>query len=289
MRSVIGYLSDVLPSIEHGTKPVVPMYRVLSKFHVKRRFKLFFKMCSNSERKFDPGAARYGNFINYYQFNPPDERIKYLPSNVLHEISKLNHSSNLYCLDIGCNSGDLTKAIYSHLISNNTSNLDIRMLGVDLDHTLIDRAKENPVMNIDFRALDIMDPKDYPEIVKFLPSGVKFDISFAFSVTMWIHLNHGDEGLKRFLSQLTEISQFILLEPQPWKCYLSAARRMRKLKCTELTNLDHLAIKNNVVEFIINFLTKDCSMDLFYESNCTKWGRKLFLFSRSVNYTTSKN
>ena len=45
-----------------------------------------------------------------------------------------------------------------------------------------------------------------------------------FSVTMWIHLHHGDEGLERFLRLVSEVGEFILLEPQPWKCYQTAAR-----------------------------------------------------------------
>ena len=27
----------------------------------------------------DPGAARHGNFINYYEFHPPEERVGLLP------------------------------------------------------------------------------------------------------------------------------------------------------------------------------------------------------------------
>ena len=47
----------------------------------------------------DPGAARFGNFINYYQFNPAGNRIVHLGDFVA-----LNESSP-NCLDIGCNSG----------------------------------------------------------------------------------------------------------------------------------------------------------------------------------------
>ncbi len=41
---------------------------------------------------------------------------------------------------------------------------------------------------------------------------------------MWIHLNHGDEGLTKFLEVVARYSDYILLEPQPWKCYQTAAR-----------------------------------------------------------------
>jgi hypothetical protein len=35
-----------------------------------------------TEESKDPGAARFGNFINYYQFNPPENRLKFLPANL---------------------------------------------------------------------------------------------------------------------------------------------------------------------------------------------------------------
>ena len=47
----------------------------------------------------EPGAARFGNFINYYQFNPAGNRIVHLEDFVA-----LNKSPP-HCLDIGCNSG----------------------------------------------------------------------------------------------------------------------------------------------------------------------------------------
>jgi len=52
-------------------------------------------------RKGDPGAVRLGNFINYYQFHPPGDRIKQLPLDML----PVKQSENLVCLDVGCNTG----------------------------------------------------------------------------------------------------------------------------------------------------------------------------------------
>lgn len=47
----------------------------------------------------NPGAVQYGNFINYYQFHPPDDRVKLLPKNIW--------ITGTVCiaLDIGCNAG----------------------------------------------------------------------------------------------------------------------------------------------------------------------------------------
>merc|ERR1711971_1168784 len=33
----------------------------------------------------EPGAARHGNFINYYEFHPPEERLRLLPDDMCKE------------------------------------------------------------------------------------------------------------------------------------------------------------------------------------------------------------
>ena len=44
---------------------------------------------------------------------------------------------------------------------------------------------------------------------------LKFDVIFCFSVSMWIHLNHGDEGLSRFFQNVQKYcDQLFLFEPQ---------------------------------------------------------------------------
>lgn len=53
----------------------------------------------------NPGAVQYGNFINYYKFHPPEERIKLIPI----EILQLNEPYEL--LDIGCNTGVCCKKL----------------------------------------------------------------------------------------------------------------------------------------------------------------------------------
>lgn len=57
----------------------------------------------------NPGAVRYGNFINYYKFHPVEERLKLLPQNVW------DSGSKHICLDIGCNSGVCLKILRSNV------------------------------------------------------------------------------------------------------------------------------------------------------------------------------
>lgn len=51
----------------------------------------------------DPGAAPYGNFINYYTFNPPENRLSLIPATLLQDLGY--RDQNTLILDVGCNSG----------------------------------------------------------------------------------------------------------------------------------------------------------------------------------------
>jgi len=50
----------------------------------------------------EPGAAPYGNFINYYRFNPPEERLRLIPAADLMEVFP---GGRTVALDVGCNCG----------------------------------------------------------------------------------------------------------------------------------------------------------------------------------------
>ena len=56
------------------------------------------------EKVSEPGAARHGNFINYYEFHPPEERLKLLPEDFGSRVAPEEGRAALV-LDVGCNAG----------------------------------------------------------------------------------------------------------------------------------------------------------------------------------------
>lgn len=64
----------------------------------------------NGNKLFEPGAARFGNFINYYTFNSVSKRLNVIPSDFISHLQR--NTNSILCLDIGCNSGVSDNDIY---------------------------------------------------------------------------------------------------------------------------------------------------------------------------------
>ncbi|CAK6952750.1 pre-miRNA 5'-monophosphate methyltransferase [Scomber scombrus] len=230
----------------------------------------------------DPGAAPYGNFKNYYTFNPPENRLSLIPETLLQDLGYSGDTTLL--LDVGCNSGDLSVALYKHLAQQPECEADkrkVHLLGFDLDETLIKRAQQTNLLpaNISFLPLDITEVSNN-QLQDYLHqhSSSHFHLCVCLAVTMWVHLNHGDSGLLQLLSRLASISQHLLLEAQPWKCYRSAARRLRKLGRSDFDHFKTLKIRGDMAEHAKEHLEKHCNMELIQSFGSTAWDRKLLLF-----------
>ena len=141
---------------------------------------------------------QFGNFPNYYNFHPTVERISLLPQSLFENLwAELKFPEKLFLLDIGCNEGDLTIEIFNLASEYLKGKCEIFMLGVDLDTELIDKAKEKSkhfYPSIQFESLDIMN-SEQDSIEQYLShfKVESFDFVSCFSITMWIHINHGDE------------------------------------------------------------------------------------------------
>uniref|UniRef100_A0A1A9WZ53 RNA methyltransferase n=1 Tax=Glossina brevipalpis TaxID=37001 RepID=A0A1A9WZ53_9MUSC len=178
----------------------------------------------------ESGAVQLGNFINYYQFNSAEQRLDLLPKDHWTTGEDCNVTQPYLVLDVGCNSGVFTQLLQKFLTQIMTPR-EIKIYAVDLDPDLIRRAQmDNNCDNITFDCVDVMVANDFTKILDYLDKykRTKFDAICCFSITMWIHLNHDDTGLQEFLRKLCSLSEIFVVEPQPWKCYQTAERRMKK-------------------------------------------------------------
>ncbi len=199
------------------------------------------------------------------------------------------HKALFRYTDIGCNEGDLTLEVATllsdHITKNFTTQLskddDGRVIashgqstkvfctGFDLDADLIRRAETkaqkdagiHPNIQATFKVLDVLHEDIVPQggestvsTCCIIPSEVEYstDLSTLFSTTMWIHIHGGDDGLRRVLQNICALTRFwILLEPQPSKCYGQAAFRLRRLGLPPIdVSNERLRLRSNIDEAI---------------------------------------
>lgn len=158
----------------------------------------------------------------------------------------------------------------------------VHLLGFDLDEALIQRALQtNPLPSrISFIPLDITADSEPLQSYLHQHGCSNFHLTLCLAVTMWVHLNHGDPGLLELLSCLASISSHLLLEAQPWKCYRSAARRLRKIGRSDFDIFKTLKIRGDVAAHAKEHLEKQCGMELIQSYGSTVWDRKLLLFKK---------
>jgi len=160
------------------------------------------------------------------------------------------------------------------------------MLAVDIDETLISRCTEcnRHVDSIFYQTADIQSDQCRREVIEeFLHSrsANKFSVVFVSSVTMWIHLNYGDDGLRSLLRYISTVAEYVLIEPQDWKCYKAAIRRMRRLCCQPFEHFTALEWRENVDQQILEYLQSSACQLKFVKhlGQTEKWGRFLYLFT----------
>lgn len=190
----------------------------------------------------------YGNYNRYYGYRNPsnieDDRL-----NVM-EISWFEGKD---VLDIGCNVGHISLHIAKEFGPK-------KIVGCDIDRKLLKAAKTNirNYMSDDFPQFPISMKKygplaapviesnraySFPHNVHFMHCNYaldndeqlalvqeEYDVILALSITKWIHLHNGDEGLKRCFKRMFKQLRpggKLILEPQSWDSY------KKKKKLTE--------------------------------------------------------
>jgi SAM-dependent methyltransferase len=224
---------------------------------------------------------RHGNFHEYYTFHKCEDRCASLSNCFFVEMWE--HTGKplvLYLLDVGCNEGDLTHEVYKEAKKQLPDDVIIKIVGIDLDSELIVRAQQKYQgnSNIQFATVDIMEPDS---LQNFMTENKieSFSLVSCFSITMWIHMNHGDEGLIQFLKLVGEVSNCaVLLEPQLWKSYRKANERCRRRGIPELPHFKKLKVKD-IKKICVDIYTKLFGMAIQQNDETPGWGRPLISFS----------
>jgi len=200
----------------------------------------------------------------------------------------------------------------------------VRVLGCDIDPVLIDRAtkkfvnfEQNSAPDVSYNVHVSQDPalirckfsvcnlsdqtsfeenlNKFWESSKSINSLPRFHLTTIFSTTMWIHIHHGDSGLKKFLERACAVSQMILVEPQPSRCYRTVNERLRKRNRPEV-DLSSLFMRPNIEQEIdkvimnCDFRRVEIKISSKYDSKqnsgqgarSTSWQRSLRLYERAI-------
>ena len=184
-------------------------------------------LTNNRKDRQHHALAKYGNYRNYYFHRTasiPDARLSLLPRDLF------QHKS---VLDLGCNAGKLTIETCKYLRASNA-------LGIDLDDVLIKRAEEDykkvcdeqskPAGSCTFLCNDFMEVGYWDTFPQRY--GI-YDTILLLSITKWLHLNHGDDGLVALFRNLFKIlpsGGTLVVEPQEWQNYKRAVSKNTSLR-----------------------------------------------------------
>lgn len=171
----------------------------------------------------------YGNYNGYYGYRL-EKNIEDIRLSALTNYADLFNGMEL--LDIGCNDGSLTIALAKRFAIN-------FIVGIDIDANLIARARKN----VTYETQAIINNNDknvtietkFPHNIAFKQFNYvlsndnlldleepRYDTILCLSVTKWIHLNFGDDGLKRAFKRMyrsLKENGTLILEAQDLKSY----------------------------------------------------------------------
>jgi len=212
-----------------------------------------------------------GNFKQYYCFNPPQERLDAIPVQFWQDLGA--NRAKVRFLDVGCNNGTLTEA-FREILAALPGVEEVSAFGIDVDETLIAQARKS-FANCAFIIANAAECLKFDE---------RFDLVTCFGTTMWVHLNEGEDGLEKMLRNLarwTKANGTVLLEPQLWRSYRNAKKRLRKCGAKVPLSFTSLRIENQ--EELFTFITS--TMQKYFSNfqvigETVNWKRPVLSFSR---------
>ncbi|XP_010535978.1 PREDICTED: probable RNA methyltransferase At5g51130 [Tarenaya hassleriana] len=195
----------------------------------------------------------FGNYRNYYGYrishdSDEDPRLK---------VMRKEWFEGKDCLDIGCNSGIITIHIAKKFQCRSILGVDIDSSRIEdaywhlrkfvrTQHSakrgekkpspeVLNRVKssEEPSLTLSSAETKVENPRhqNLLDIVSFQKENIvqsrnldenRYDTILCLSVTKWVHLNWGDDGLITLFSKIWRLLNpggTLILEPQPWKSY----------------------------------------------------------------------
>lgn len=189
----------------------------------KQRLDMPATTVKSMQKKQKGASFIHGNYDRYYGYrNSTDFKDIRLETFENHR----NFFEGKNVLDVGCNNGLVTISVARDLRVKH-------IIGVDIDRRLVDKART--FLTNEKKRSSTPDAESFPFNVEFKCGNYvlanekllelevqKFDTILCLSVTKWIHLNCGDDGLKltfqRMYKQLLPGGRLIL-EAQDWKSY----------------------------------------------------------------------
>ncbi|KAG5682752.1 hypothetical protein PVAND_012085 [Polypedilum vanderplanki] len=195
--------------------------------------------------KTDKDNFRYGNYRNYYFKRFGAESKTDIRLEIMQYHSEYFKDKQI--LDIGCNSG-LVTINFAKLLQPKS------VLAIDIDANLIDMArknlqKEKANFNLPEEQLAALNRIIFRKANYILTDRTlieherpQYEAILCLSVTKWIHLNFGDDGIKflfkRIYKQLHQ-NGVLILEPQPFSGY----KKRSKLNAEILENYKAIKLK----------------------------------------------
>lgn len=200
----------------------------------------------------DRNRFQFGNYCRYYGYRNPsrcdDPRLRAL---------RPEWFRSKAVLDIGCNVGHMTLSVALKLEPSRIVGLDIdgsliQAARQNIRHYLSQAAKgsergfpagltatRGPIVAPSIPAEGQQKSEDtghtFPHNVVFVKGNYvvdrdelvevqrpEYDVILCLSMTKWVHLNWGDEGLKRMFKRIYRHLRpggVLILEPQPWSSY----------------------------------------------------------------------
>ena len=193
------------------------------------------------ERKghFDILKGRYGNYHNYYARRHDGDNVFACDLRVAS--IRREWIQNKDCVDFGCNEGPICIELASEYKSKTMKGIDVDEVLVDLarrnlsaKRAKIERARSdgsrrerqaqyqeqlNALDNTEFVCADFM-------FYDFEPESV--DTVLCLSVTKWVHLCHGDNGIHdlfQIFSNILRSGGHLCLEYQPFSSYKTSTKK----------------------------------------------------------------